>query len=90
MKDIDEIIAALTTVDSDALDGPLNFPALDVRSKNDEVVISGNKTGLQHLALQLLRIANSGVVGAHYHLDTVSIANVAETDVIFTLASTLE
>ena len=84
MKNIDGIIAELTNIDSEALEAQLTIPTVDVRSQNGEVVISGNKTGLQHLALQLLRISNSSVVGAHYHLDEASIADVADTNVIFT------
>lgn len=90
MKNIDGIIAELTDIDSEALEAQLTIPTVDVRSQNGEVIISGNKTGLQHLALQLLRISNSSVVGAHYHLDEASIADIAETNVIFTLNSVPE
>jgi hypothetical protein len=85
MKNIDGIIAELAAIDSEAFEDQLTIPTVEVRSKTDEVVISGNKAGLQHLALQLLRISNSSVVGAHYHLDEVSIADFAESNVIFVL-----
>jgi len=85
MKNIDGIIAALAAIDSEALETQLTIPTVEIRSKTGEVVISGNKTGLQHLALQLLRISNSSVVGAHYHLDETSIADIAESNIIFTL-----
>jgi uncharacterized protein (DUF885 family) len=85
MTNIDEIIAELAAIDAESLENQQRIPTIDVRSKTGEVVISGNKSGLQHLALQLLRISNSSVVGAHYHLDEASIADVAESNVIFTL-----
>lgn len=85
MSNLDKIIAELAAIDSTAWKAQLNMPTIDIRSKESEVVIFGNKAGLVHLALQLLRTANSDVVGAHYHLDEVSLADVAEINVVFTL-----
>lgn len=85
MKNIDGIITELSAIDSESLGNPLTIPTVDVRTKTGEVVISGSKSGLQHLALQLLRISNSDVVGAHYHLDEASIADVAESSVVFVM-----
>ena len=59
---------------------------LEVCNGNNEVVIRGNKEGLTELANQILRVANSKVNGAHYHLDEASIADLAEVNVIFSLS----
>lgn len=78
MNNIDKIVAELAEVEAAAWENPLTIPTVHIRSKESEVVIFGNRAGLVHLALQLLRTANSDVAGAHYHLDEVSLADVAE------------
>ena len=55
---------------------------LAVTSGSGEVVISGNKQGLILLALQILRLADKGIPGSHYHFDECSIADSAEINVV--------
>ncbi len=58
---------------------------IEVRKNAFETVVSGNRDGLTQLALQILRLAESDFSGAHYHLDETSIADAADTNVVFAL-----
>jgi ligand-binding sensor domain-containing protein len=74
--------------DLEALDEASNPAAgascfVAVRKNATETLIAGNAEGLVHLALQLLRVAEQAVPGAHYHRDEASVADTAETRVVF-------
>jgi len=47
--------------------------------------VSGNQQGLVLLALQILRLADKGISGSHYHLDESSIADTADMSVVISL-----
>ena len=63
----------------------LKDSVLDIVNGSGEVVISGNKQGLVLLALQILRLADNGTSGSHYHIDECSIADRADISVVVSL-----
>ena len=61
---------------------------VEVHSLGDgsEVVISGDTTGLVHIALWALDCAKSDVAGKHAHIDEAGIANVGSTPLVIARA----
>jgi hypothetical protein len=53
-----------------------------VREKSGEVVVAANREGLVLIALQLLRLADKSVTGAHYHVGESSIADSADVAIV--------
>lgn len=85
IKTMRSIIEELQAIDSLALQGAVSSHYIEITSVKGETVISANREGLIHLALQLLSIAECDSPGAHYHLDEASMADSAEVSVVFSL-----
>ncbi len=83
-KTLRNVIAHLESLD-EASTSAVSKSFIEVRKNAFETVVSGNRTGLVQLALQLLRLAEAESLGAHYHLDETSIADAADASVVFAL-----
>jgi len=83
MMNLSTLIAELESLEASRISGTEACIFAEVRKNAHETVVVANQDGLLHIALQLLRIADKGSEGAHFHLDESSIADSAETNVVF-------
>jgi hypothetical protein len=84
-KTLCDVISDLESLEATSGTTAVSNSFIEVRTNTDETVVNGNRDGLIQLALQLLRLAESESLGAHYHLDESSIADAADTNVVFAL-----
>jgi hypothetical protein len=82
MKELEDIENALSRLDATAVKGGVSRHFIEVRDNGEEVVVGGNKEGLVRLALELVRLAVKNQTGAHVHIDDVSLADVAERNLV--------
>jgi hypothetical protein len=74
--EIDSIIKAL----DDACDEDLGV--LNIEKHEHEIRISGDKRGLMYFAACILRVASNDSVGAHGHLDPVTVPGVVDVTLV--------
>lgn len=79
------VISNLESLEAASRPTAVSNSFIEVRKNAFETVVSGNRDGLIQLALQILRLAESESLGAHYSLDETSIADAADTNVVFAL-----
>jgi hypothetical protein len=82
MNELQNILSQLRVIDDRATSGTISTLFVEITTGDGETVISANREGLIHLALQLVSLADSKT-GSHFHLDEVSIADFAQTNVVF-------
>jgi hypothetical protein len=83
MNNLRNLIVELESLEATRPSGEPSSIFVEVRKNDIETIIAGNQDGLVHIALQLLRLAESKALGGHYHVDESSIADTAETNVVF-------
>ena len=83
MNDLHQVISSLEELDRASISQGVSQQFVAVRMVAKETVVAGNREGLLHLALQLLRLGSKVAPGSHYHLDEASVADIAETNVVF-------
>lgn len=82
-----EILVRLDSVDEAFTEGNSSTHFISVeKARGPTLAIKGNVEGLIHLAKQILKVASSGVVGHHYHLDEAGMADRCDEPVAFVLA----
>ena len=85
MNELQNIIASLDRMEADAIREGLSNHFVQVTRTPNEVTVTANAVGMIHLSLQLLRIAYKGNTGSHFHLDEASVADSADTSIVFAL-----
>ena len=76
------IIETIQGIDASFDTGGVCSQFLELKSKNNEVVISGNFEGLVHLAMKVLEVAASCKEGTHAHFDADSMLDECDSPLV--------
>lgn len=84
---IDDMVQALLKiVDESSPKGQTNvfaeFHLVQDDESTREAVLGANRDGLIYLAIQCLKLAETGVPGSHYHFDEAGVADKADPQLV--------
>lgn len=82
---MEEILRKLEEIDSLSIQDGISKHHIEIRKNESETIVSANKPGLVWLALELLKLAEQNTVGSHLHIDEITMADKAETNLVISL-----